>query len=342
VNDSNKFVTMPPPRPDGKPSGAANPFRPVLQRTLLVIISFAIGFGLYACLRPVELLLTVVQVKLRLDGITSEFVSVDGYRIHYYTGGSGPPIVLVHGLGGRAEDWGNLMPQLVHGGHRVFALDLLGYGRSARPRGAAYSIPQEAGIVEKFIADQNLDRTDVAGWSMGGWIAMRIALDEPEHVRRVAIYDSAGLRYDVPFDTSLFWPDNPTKLATLRDLLSPGIAPAVPALIQRDIFRLTRRNGWIVQRSMQSMLTGADVLDGKLAALKMPVLIVWGKQDKVTPVAVAYTIHAQVPQSVLEIYDGCGHLAARECSDRIAPNTVGFFNAEPPLAAQIREIPAGK
>jgi len=333
---------MPPPRPDPKLPGAPNSLWPVLKRALLVFISFVIGCGLYACLRPIELLVTVVQIKLRLDGITSEFVSVDGHRIHYYTGGSGPPIVLVHGLGGRAEDWANLMPQFIRGGHRVFAIDLLGFGRSARPRDAAYSIPQEAGIVEKFIADQNLDRTDLAGWSMGGWIAMRIAIDEPEHIRRVAIYDSAGLRYNVPFDVSLFWPDNPTKLATLRDLLSPGIAPPVPALIQRDIFRLTGRNAWIIQRSMQSMLTGADILDGKLAALKMPVLIVWGKQDKVTPVAVAYIIHAQVPQSVLEIYDGCGHLAARECSDRIGPNTVGFFNAEPPLAAQIKEIPAGK
>lgn len=339
MNNPDDVITMPPPRPDRKPPGAT---WPVLKRVLLVFISLAIGFGLYACLRPLELLFTVVQLKLRFDGITSEFVSVDGHRIHYYTGGSGPSIVLVHGLGGRAEDWANLMPQLVHGGHRVFALDLLGFGRSARPRDAAYSIPEEAGIVEKFIAGQNLDRIDLAGWSMGGWIAMRIALDEPEHIRRLAVYDSAGLRYDVPFDTSVFWPGNPTKLATLRDLLSPGVAPPVPAFIQRDVFRLTVRDGWLIQRSMQSMLTGADLLDGKLEALKMPVLIAWGRQDKITPVAVAYTIHAQVPQSVLEIYDGCGHLAARECSDRIGPNTLAFLSADPPLIPQIKEIPAGK
>jgi pimeloyl-ACP methyl ester carboxylesterase len=308
------------------------------------LICLVIGLGLYIWLRPLELLFTVVQAKLGLDGIKSEFIDVDGYRIHYYVGGSGPPIVLVHGLGGRAEDWVNLMPQLVHAGHRVYALDLLGYGRSARPLDAAYSIPQEAGIVEKFIAIQKLDRTDLAGWSMGGWIAMRVALDEPERIRRLAIYDSAGLRYDVPFDTSLFWPDNPAKLAALNDLLSPGPVPPVPAIIQRDVFRLVQLNGWIVQRSMGSMLTGADLLDNRLAGLKMPVLIVWGKQDHITPVSVAYTIHAQVPQSVLEIYDGCGHLAARQCSDRIGPNTVAFLTADPPPAAQTKEFPqpAGK
>jgi pimeloyl-ACP methyl ester carboxylesterase len=330
LSDSCNVVTARPPRLYRESPGA---------RALLVLICLVIGLGLYICLRPLEMLFTVVQARLRLDGIRSKFIDVDGYPVHYYTGGSGPPIVLVHGLGGRAEDWANLMPQLVHGGHRVYALDLLGYGRSARPLDAAYSIPQEAGIVEKFIAIQKLDRTDLAGWSMGGWIAMRVALDEPERIRRLAIYDSAGLRYDVPFDTSLFWPDNPAKLAALNDLLSPGPVPPVPALIQHDVFRLTQRSGWIVQRSMQSMLTGADLLDGKLAGLKMPLLIVWGKQDHITPIAIAYAIHAQTPQSVLEIYDGCGHLAARECTDSIGPNTVVFFNASPPLPVQIKEIP---
>jgi len=333
---------MPPPRPDRNLPGAPNSLRPVLKRALLVVISFAIGLGLYACLRPLEMLLTVLQVKLRIDGISSQYTTIDGYRIHYFTGGSGPPIVLIHGLGSRAEDWANLMPQFVHGGCRVYAIDMLGYGRSARPVDAAYSIAQEAGIVEKFIASQNLGQTDLGGWSMGGWVAMRVALDEPERVRRLAIYDSAGLRFDLPFKASLFWPDNPAELTALNDVLSPSRGPHIPMPVQTDILRLVRRNGWIVQRSMNSMLTGADLLDGKLGALKMPVLISWGREDQLTPVSVAFSFHAQIPQSVLEIYDGCGHLAPRECSDRVGPNSLAFLKADPPLAPLIKEIPAGK
>jgi len=282
----------------------------------------------------------VLQVKLRFDGISSHYVTLDEYPIHYFEGGSGPPIVLIHGLGSRAEDWANLMPQLVHGGRHVYAIDMLGYGRSARPRDADYSIPQEAGIIEKFIASQNLGQTDLAGWSMGGWVAMRVALDQPEHIRRLAIYDSAGLRFDLPFKVSLFWPENPETLSALNDLLSPGRGPKLPGILQRDILRLVRRNGWIVQRSMKSMLTGADLLDGNLSNLKMPVLIVWGRNDQLTPVALAYTFHEKIPQSVLEIYDGCGHLAPRECADRIGPNTLDFLRAEPPMPSQIKEIPA--
>jgi pimeloyl-ACP methyl ester carboxylesterase len=341
VSDSPKVFTMSPPRSNSTPPSRGTAWL-VLKRALLVVICFLVGFGLFVWFRPLELLLAVTQIKLRLDGISSDYVTVDGYRIHYYAGGSGPPIVLVHGLGSRSEEWAALMTQLVHGGRRVYALDLLGYGRSAHPPAAAYSIPQEASIVEDFIAIQNLDQIDLAGWSMGGWIAMRIALDEPERIRRLAIYDTAGLTYTVSFDPSLFWPDTPAKLAALNEVLSPGHAPPIPWLLQRDILRITRHNGWIVQRSMESMLTGADVLDSQLAALKMPLLIVWGKQDQLIPVSVAYQIHALVPQSVLEIYDGCGHLAPRQCTDRIGPNTLAFLRAEPPLPPQVKEIPRSR
>ena len=333
---------MPPPRPYRSPPGEAGAARTTLVRALLVVVCFVIGLVLFACLRPLELLMAVLQVKLSLDGIHSRYTEIDGYRIHYFEGGSGPPILLIHGLGSRAEDWANLMPQLVHGGRHVYAIDMLGYGRSLRPPDAAYSIPEEAGIVEKFIALQNLAKTDLGGWSMGGWVAARVALDEPEHIRRLSLYDSAGLRFDLHFTPAVFWPSNPAELTALNDLLSPGRGAHIPAIMQWDILRLVRRNGWIVKRSMDSMLTGADLLDGNLGGLKMPVLISWGRQDQLTPVSLAYVFHAHIPQSVLEIYDGCGHLAPRECSARIGPNTLAFLRADPPMPPQIKEIPAGK
>jgi len=341
VSESSKVVTIPPPSPGASPRtrDGSEARRSALRRALLVLVCFAIGVVLLVCLRPLEVALAALQVKLRLDGISSRYADVDGYQIHYFEGGSGPPIVLIHGLGSRAEDWANIMPQLVKGGRHVYAIDMLGYGRSSRPQDGAYSVRQEAGIVEKFIASQNLDRTDLGGWSMGGWVAMRVALDEPDRVRRLAIYDSAGLRFDLPFKVSLFWPDDPQTLTALNDLLSPGRGAELPGILQRDILRLVRRNGWIVQRSMNSMLTGVDLMDGNLGGLKMPVLIVWGKNDQLTPVSLAYIFHQQMPESVLEIYDGCGHLAPRECAARIGPNTLEFLRAEPPMGPQVKEIP---
>ncbi len=315
------------------------PWRSTLLRALLVVVCFVAGLGVFVWLRPLQVLFTAAQWNLRLHGMHSEYRRVDGYRIHSYVGGSGKPIVLVHGLGGRSEDWTLLMPRLLRAGYRVYAPDLLGYGRSARPVDAPFSIPQEASIVEHYMAAEGLSKADVVGWSMGGWVAARVALDAPQTVQRLVLMDSAGLRFVIPYDPSVFWASTPAQLAKLDDLLSPGKAPALPGFIERAVLRELRRNGWVIERSLKSMMTGADLLDGKAGGLKMPLLIVWGKQDQITPVALGYEFHKEAPQSVFEIFDGCGHLAPRECVPRIAPRLIGFLNAEPAPQGGMVEIP---
>jgi hypothetical protein len=74
------------------------------------------------------------------------------------------------------------------------------------------------------------------------------------------------------------------------------------------------------------MLTGQDVMDNSLHELTMPVLIVWGKQDMLTPLSLAYEIHAGIPNSQLEVFDGCGHLAPGLCARRIAPSVLTFLD----------------
>jgi hypothetical protein len=139
--------------------------------TFLALIVVLIAFAL---IRPLTLLWYAAQARLFVAGIHSDFTHIvlDGVgrvRIHYYVGGSGDPVVLVHGLGGRAEDWTNLMPQLVHDHHRVYALDLPGYGRSDWPANATYSIQEESDAVEAFMDDRHLARTDLAAgrWADG-------------------------------------------------------------------------------------------------------------------------------------------------------------------------------
>ncbi len=306
---------------------------------VLILLVGVVGLAL---VRPLAVLFAATRIRLFADGIHSDYTSIPfagarSVRIHYYTGGSGSPVVLVHGLGSRAEDWASLMPQLVRGHHRVYALDLPGYGRSAWPN-VAYSIAEESEAVEAFLDNQHLARTDLGGWSMGGWIAMRVALDEPQRIRRLMIFDSAGTRFSLAWDTALFEPDTPAKLQELDTLLMPGPAPHLPDFIQRDIFRFVGQHGWVVKRNMDSMLTGADLLDGKLGALKMPMLIVWGKQDHLIPVSVGEGIHHAVPQSEMGVFDGCGHLAPGQCAGRIGPVVEGFLDEASPIGGREAEI----
>lgn len=326
------------------PRRSSRVMRRTLGWTLAVLAVLVVGLMLYAALRPLNLLVYVAQARLLFAGIHSQttkisYAGLHNIHIHYYPGGSGPPVVLVHGLGGRAEDWANLMPQLVRDHHRVYALDLPGYGRSDWPRNAQYSIAEETAAVEAFMNDLHLTRVDLGGWSMGGWIAMRLALDEPQRIRRLMIFDSAGIRFPLKWDISLFEPDTPTKLRKLDDLLMPTPPPQVPGFIARSIFRYVRLHGWVVKRNMDSMLSLVDLLDGKLGALKMPMLIVWGKQDHLIPVSAGEEIHRDVPQSELEIFDGCGHLAPGQCAARIGPVVEGFLDEQWPMGGLRAEIP---
>src|ERR1700678_3867759 len=268
---------------DPKTMETASSMRKSVRRFAFVLLLVALGFGILAWRNPLWLVDRQVDAKLRLRGVHSEFVTVNGYKMHYLVGGSGRPLVLVHGLGSRALDWANLIPRLIAGGNRVYAVDLLGDGLSDQPRDAAYSIADQAAMVEGFLDSQHLQQVDLAGWSMGGWIAMRVALQHPERIRRLVLLDSAGLRFKLGFDPALFQPTSPNDIAELQDLLIPH-PKRLPRFVAMAMLRRGGETGWVVQRSVQSMMTGQDLLDGKLAALTMPVLIGWGDKDKLIPI----------------------------------------------------------
>jgi pimeloyl-ACP methyl ester carboxylesterase len=323
---------------DPKTMPAASSTRKSFRRLAFVLLLLALGFGILAWRNPLWLVDRQVDAKLRLRGVHSEFVTVNGHKMHYLVGGTGRPLVLVHGLGSRALDWANLIPRLIAGGHRVYALDLLGYGRSAQPRDAGYSIADQAVMVEGFLDSQHLQQVDLAGWSMGGWIAMRVALQQPERIRRLVLLDSAGLRFKLGFDPALFQPESPTDLAALQELLVPHPRP-LPSFLAMALLRRGDDIGWVVRRSVQSMMTGDDLVDGKLSALTMPVLIGWGEEDRLIPLSVGYRLHTEILQSELDVYANCGHLAPGQCVGQVGPSVVDFLNAQPARMAMVKHIP---
>jgi pimeloyl-ACP methyl ester carboxylesterase len=318
---------------------AAGSDRRAGRAVTVIMLLLGLGFGLLAWRNPLWLADRQVDARMRLHGVHSDFVTVNGYKMHYLVGGSGRPLLLVHGLGSRGADWANLIPQLIDGGHRVYALDLLGYGHSAQPKDAGYSISQQAEMVEGFLDSQHLGQVDLAGWSMGGWISMQVALQQPERIRRLVLLDSAGLRFKPSFDPAIFQPASPTDLAALEEWLVPHPRP-LPGFLAMAMLRRVDRVGWVVRRSVQSMMSGQDLVDGKLGALTMPVLIGWGDKDRLIPISVGYQLHQEILQSVLDVYAGCGHLAPGQCADQVGPSVVDFLNAQPARMAMVRQIPS--
>ena len=122
-------------------------------------------------------------------------VSLHGHRVNFTIAGQGPPVVLIHGVAGRAAQWDQIV-ELLAENHTVVAPDLLGHGDSAKPRGD-YSLGAHASGIRDLLVGLNVERTTVVGHSLGGGIAMQFAYQFPERCERLVLVSSGGLGEDV-------------------------------------------------------------------------------------------------------------------------------------------------
>lgn len=313
-----------------------------LGRLLLLLIVLGIAVGIAFRMRPLWVLMQATHFRLFLARVQSNYVMTPEGRVHYYEGepripGGGIPLVLVHGLGDRDESWAPMLRRLKKAGFHVYAPDLLGYGRSPKPADSDYSVDTQEKFVYDFIQSLGLQKTDIAGWSMGGWITMKLALDHPDLIDRVVVYDSAGIKFQTQFPATVFHPTDGDSMQRLADLLEPHAKP-MPDYVRRDALRKFADQQWVIDRGMTSMQTGKDLLDDKLATFPAPLLIVWGADDKLIPLSVAQRMHQLDPKSELDILEGCGHLAPSSCAARTAEATADFLKANPAPAGATRTL----
>jgi pimeloyl-ACP methyl ester carboxylesterase len=301
-------------------------------RSVAVVLLLVIVAGLVVYLQPLWVSDQQIRFTLWRNHAQSKYVEAGGYRLHYYEvlpqdGSAGTPLLMIHGLGARSEDWGVLMTQLAAKGFHVYAPDLLGYGRSPKPD-VSYSISLEEATVVSFMQVMHLTRPDVAGWSMGGWVAMKLTLDHPELVDRLVVYDSAGVYFNSAETADIFTPSDVAGVRRLMAVLSPKPLP-LPDFIARDVARKLQQNAWIIRRNVGSMMAGHDLLDFKLQGISRPTLVVWGSRDELIPVEAGDRIHAGIAGSSMVVVEGCGHLAPAQCWRPVLASTVEFLRSEP-------------
>ncbi len=245
--------------------------------------------------------------------------------------------MLIHGLGGSTLDWAPSMPTYAKAGFHVYAIDLLGFGKTQKPD-IEYSISQQAQLVQEFFDNRGIQQAEVVGWSMGGWVSLLFTLNHPERVRRLVVNDSAGLLFHSDYGPYVFTTYTPDGVDLLFRLLEPKAKPA-PRFLVRDMVRTMAKNHMVMQRSLDSMVGGKDLLDGKLGAIHQPVLIIWGADDALIPVSTGREMAREIPQADLVIFDGCGHLAPARCSHRVTEKTLDFLQSKDPPQGTIQEVP---
>ncbi len=239
-------------------------------------------------------------------------VMVFGQKINYVEAGSGPVVVLLHGMGGSTLNWAFNVPALAQK-YRVIVPDQIGHGQSAKPF-INYRIGTYADFLDKFLDELKVEKATLVGNSMGGWIAALYTLQRPARVERLVLVDAAGFRPPPEFDLAALSGLNPSTRAGMRELASLVFFnkqlftsdAAIDAMLAQ---RISAGDGYTIQSLVESIHRGEDMLDGRLSAIKQPVLIIWGREDGLTPLArEGEKFKKEMPGAQLVVFDNCGHV----------------------------------
>ena len=248
--------------------------------------------------------------------------TVLGLAIKYYDVGSGPALLLIHGIGGDADEWAFCF-EAFSKSHRVIAIDLLGFGRSDKPQ-IDYHIAVFVEVIQEFLRVLEIERIAVLGESLGGWIAASFALNFPERVDKLILVDAAGVWGDIaelPIDLRV------STRAHLHDVFKLVFFDkrlATDELVDMAYkLHLLRGDG----RTIDSVLrnTAAERLDDVISRLNIPTLIVWGEQDEMIPLSVGQNLHKLIRGSKLEVIPQCGHVPALEQPAEFVQHVLGFL-----------------
>ena len=252
---------------------------------------------------------------------TSKEVLVFGQKIQYVEAGSGPTVILLHGLGGSSVVWNFNIGPLAEKFH-VVVPDQIGFGKSDKPL-VNYRIRTYVDFLDQFCKQLKIERATLVGNSMGGWIAAMYAASFPDRVDKLVLVDAAGYAPPKDVDTRAFFSLNPTTRAETKILLSKVFynkAFQTDAAIDQAIAtRMAAGDGYTIKSITESIIRGEDFLDDVVKTIKQPTLIIWGRQDGLVPLANGERFNKDIAGSKMVVIDECGHI----------PNTEkpGEFNA---------------
>src|SRR5580658_4134531 len=233
------------------------------------------------CLRPVlcaALLIAVVPSFSQSSGVPQEKVTaVYGQNIHYFEVGQGPTVILLHGLGGAKEFWlaniGALAPK-----YHVYAIDQIGFGQSDKPL-LDYKIATFADFLYGFMQEEKIAKATLVGNSFGGWIALDFTAQYAEMVDKLVLVDSAGLSWGRGPAVDL----NPTTMAGWRVLVESVFydKKIVTDQVVQQAFsdHLRKNDGYTIDRTLAGFAAENQFEDTKLAFIRAPTLVIWGRED---------------------------------------------------------------
>jgi len=257
-----------------------------------------------------------------------KYVKVGNINTRFWAAGDkGTAVILIHGLGGFVEYWTlNINALAQH--HRVYAVDLVGFGRSDKLSGVLTPF-YWAQFISDFMEVQRIDKASLVGNSIGGLVALQFAIQFPDKVEKLVLVGSAGLGKETALILRLL------SLPLIGELLTRPSRKGFARMLKACVYDTTLVTDEIIEQGYQlACLPGAqkcllsaargfinlrgqhaDIIRSivdNLAAIAAPTLVIWGKQDQMLPVAHAHVAAEKIPNSKLHIFDRCSHVPQSE------------------------------
>jgi pimeloyl-ACP methyl ester carboxylesterase len=272
------------------------------------------------------------------------FIDVDGIRVHYQEAGDrhAPAMVLIHGFASSTLVWSNVFLKLADAGYRVIALDMLGYGYSAKPRNGEYTIAGQAKLLARLLDQLGIARAIFVGSSYGGAVAATCALDYPDRVEKLILVGAVNNNRPLEFTLMRLF-----GAPVFGDVVSPLLIGS-RRLLRRRMKRVYDQHSWVLdekrvdarhlplraagtQRAIIRTVRGWDAerISRDAHLITQPTLLLWGENDLEIPLADGERLHAEIPGSRLIVLLNCGHLPHEEYPEAFTNVVIDFCKAQP-------------
>jgi pimeloyl-ACP methyl ester carboxylesterase len=282
------------------------------------------------------------------EGYELCYRKIHGYWRAFVQAGRGPALLLIHGIGDRSDTWQEIIPMLARD-YRVIAPDLLGHGRSDKPR-ADYSVAGYANAMRDLLTYLDVEHATVVGHSLGGGVAMQFAYQYPERCERLVLVSAGGVGREVnPVLRVASSPAGELLLPILRVRLGRAAAGTIVAFLrwlETDLGRdssdwlrvLDALPDAVSQRAFVRTLRAVVDYRGQVVtgldrcylAASVPTLLMWGTRDAIVPFLHAQRAHAAMPSSRLEVFVDAGHFPHHHDPERFVSVLRQFIATTPP------------
>lgn len=267
---------------------------------------------------------------------SATFVQVEGARVRYLDVGEGPAVVLLHGFASSIENWLTVIPTLKTS-NRVLAVDLKGFGWTDRPV-ADYSPAAQAELLRAVLDERKVDQVALVAHSWGSSVALAFALKYPARVSRLVLYDAWIYDSQLPsmfhmaraqgvgeFLFSAFYSERHEERLTLGfydpDFVTQPFVEAVERAFERPG---TKAAALATVRGMRF-----EEQEHRYGEIRVPTLLLWGREDVVTPVSYGERLLRQLPNAQLKVYPRCGHFPMLEAVGQSNTDLVTFLRGAP-------------